>query len=90
MTELKNRLSEYLRLVKRGERIEVLERAHPIARIEAVRPGPGDGAAGLDQLVFEGLVERARRRPDRSFLDEPPVECDADAVQVLIDQRGDR
>ncbi len=37
VSELKNRLSEFLRLVKRGETIEVFEHSVPIARIEGVR-----------------------------------------------------
>jgi prevent-host-death family protein len=33
VTEVKNRLSYYLRLVKGGEEIEIVERKTPLARI---------------------------------------------------------
>lgn len=33
VTELENQLSKYLRLVKQGEVVEVLERGTPIARL---------------------------------------------------------
>jgi prevent-host-death family protein len=40
IAELKSRLSEYLRRVRRGARITVLDRDTPVARLEPVAPGP--------------------------------------------------
>jgi prevent-host-death family protein len=37
---LKSRLSEYLRRVRPGARITVLDHGRPIARLEPVAPGP--------------------------------------------------
>jgi prevent-host-death family protein len=90
VTELKNRLSEYLRLVKSGETIEVLERTVPIARIQSVREPAADGGAHLARLLRDGLVSRADGRIDRALLKKPAVPCTADAVRVLIEERGDR
>jgi prevent-host-death family protein len=89
--ELKNRLSEYLRLVRAGERVIVTDRGRPIAEL---RP------PGLpDQLpAFPGLVKRAARgdarigAPNRSDL-YPSVEPVGDGSlsrRLLDEQRGDR
>jgi antitoxin (DNA-binding transcriptional repressor) of toxin-antitoxin stability system len=90
VTELKNKLSQYLRLVKRGETIEVLERSVPIARLHAVHGGAGDVDAHLRRLVRDGIVARAKRSGDKRFLRKPPVPCRADVVQALVEERGDR
>ncbi len=86
VTELKNRLSEYLRLVKRGVRIQIVERGVPIAWIEGLQKDPGD--ADLDRLVREGLVTPPSRKPDP--LGQALVPCKADPARDVVDQRGDR
>lgn len=60
--ELRNHLSRYLERVQEGEEVTVTDRGTAVARIIPVtRPRP------LDQLIEEGLVERApvgrRTRP---------------------------
>ncbi|PYR92464.1 MAG: hypothetical protein DMF84_13215 [Acidobacteria bacterium] len=40
IAELKSRLSEYLRAVRRGETIDVLDRETPVAQIVPVRERP--------------------------------------------------
>jgi len=68
VTDLKNRLSEFLRFVKRGESLEVLERGIPIARIEPVRIDMAEEVSPVHVLTVEssGLhqleVERQRLR----------------------------
>jgi prevent-host-death family protein len=90
VTELKNRLSEYLRLVKKGETIEVLDRTVPVARIVAISSLESDSNAVLDRAVFEGVVTRAASPPDLDFLKRKPVRVRSDPVRALIDSRGDR
>jgi antitoxin (DNA-binding transcriptional repressor) of toxin-antitoxin stability system len=57
---LKARLSEYLRLVKKGETVFVTERDEVIAELRPARSGApsqmGDWAALLDNLAEEGKV----------------------------------
>lgn len=89
VTDLKNKLSRYLRLVKRGETIEVCERAVPIARLEGVGPRP-EGDDPLRRLVEDGVVTRASAGPQRKLLQLPPVPCAVDPVKVLVEERGDR
>ncbi len=90
VTDLKNRLSEYLRLVKRGESIEVVDRSVPVARLLGVAGRAAGDSNPLDHLVREGVLSPARGKPPLELLRQPPVPCRADAVQALIDERGDR
>lgn len=67
VTELKARLSKYLRLVGRGERIFVTDRGEPVAQL-----GPVEGAAvsWRDRMAREGRLrlgsqDWANRRSSR-------------------------
>ena len=90
VTTLKNELSRYLRLVKKGETIEVLERRVPIARLEGIAARGSSGEDELERLVREGLVRPARRLPDLGVLDRPPVPCASDPARAVVESRGDR
>jgi prevent-host-death family protein len=89
VTELKNQLSRYLRLVKRGETIEILERSVPVARLEGV-PGGSRGEGHLERLRRDGITLPPKRRARTDLLKDPPVPCRADAIRAVIDERGDR
>ncbi len=90
VTDLKNRLSEYLRLVKRGESIEIVEHSVPIARIESLRSSARDSASSIEHLVREGLARAPRKRLDAAFWSFRPVACSADAARAVADERGER
>ncbi|HEV8675409.1 MAG TPA: type II toxin-antitoxin system prevent-host-death family antitoxin [Methylomirabilota bacterium] len=82
VAELKARLSEYLRAVRRGESVTVLDREHPIARIV---PYASDGTA----------LRTRRPRPDAPPLAKvplpPPLRVKADVVALLLEERqGER
>jgi prevent-host-death family protein len=77
IAELKARLSEYLRAVRRGETIAVLDRDTPVAQIVPVRdrsmlrvrkPVPGTPAPNRVQLP-------------------KPAKLDVDIVQLLLEER---
>jgi antitoxin (DNA-binding transcriptional repressor) of toxin-antitoxin stability system len=89
VAELKNRLSHYLRLVRKGEAILVRDRNQVIARIEPA--GEADRQAGTDAerlaaLEREGILRRARGRIDRALLDRRP-RVRADVVAALLRER---
>ncbi|MCU0727575.1 MAG: type II toxin-antitoxin system Phd/YefM family antitoxin [Planctomycetes bacterium] len=90
VTTLKSELSRYLRLVKQGETIEVLEHRIPIARLEGIPPGGAADEDELRRLVRVGLVRAARRAPDLALLDRPPIPCSSDPARAVVDSRGDR
>lgn len=90
VTDLKNQLSRYLRLVKQGETIVVLEHSVPIARLQRIPFGRIDPKEGLGFLIRDGVVTPASKEPARELVQRPPVPCSEDPVRVLIEQRGDR
>ena len=90
VTELKNKLSQYLRLVKRGETLEVLKHSIPIARIQGIDHATSSDDALLELMVREGIVTRPRRKPTKAWLKLPPVPCSGDAVRIVAEQRGER
>ncbi len=91
VSELKNRLSHYLRLVRRGETVLVSDRDQVIARIE---PAGGaaftgdDDAAWLDELERRGIIRRGAGKLPRGWLARRPV-VTADLVGALLEERRD-
>lgn len=81
VAELKSRLSEYLRRVRRGETVTVLDRDTPIARLTPLtagasalavrRPAPGAPKPGAVPLP-------------------PPLRLKADVLALLREERGER
>jgi antitoxin (DNA-binding transcriptional repressor) of toxin-antitoxin stability system len=67
VTDLKNRLSHYLRLVARGESVTVVERGRPVARLARLDAGDAELAAlaanGLARLPLRELPADFSRRP---------------------------
>jgi prevent-host-death family protein len=58
ITEIKNRLSHYLRLVKGGEEIEIVDRKTPLARIVGIGNAPETtkGASWVKEMSDLGIV----------------------------------
>jgi antitoxin (DNA-binding transcriptional repressor) of toxin-antitoxin stability system len=71
VAELKNRLSHYLRLVRRGEAILVRDRREVIARIEPAGPAvshPGTDEQWLGDLESRGILRRGRGTLDAAVV----------------------
>lgn len=77
VAELKAKLSEYLRIVRKGQEVTVYDRNEPIARMVPYAPsGP--------------LVVRESVRKYRSLADIPlrdPVKLEVDPVDLLLEDR---
>ncbi len=73
--ELKNRLSEYLRLVRRGERILVTDRGEVMAELR--RPG-------------RALPERRKATRADLYPAFEPLAPDGTARELLDQERGER
>ncbi|HYO46432.1 MAG TPA: type II toxin-antitoxin system prevent-host-death family antitoxin [Gemmatimonadota bacterium] len=90
--ELKNRLSEYLRLVRAGERVLVTDRGEVIAELGP----PGEGAGQdeiprkLQEMIREGLATRALPRGDYKYPRFPRLAPDGTAERLIDEERGDR
>lgn len=90
--ELKNRLSEYLRLVRAGEHVLVTDRGEVIA--ELAPPGEGVGQEEippkLREMIRKGLATRANPRGDYRYPTFPRLAPDGTAERLIDQERGDR
>jgi antitoxin (DNA-binding transcriptional repressor) of toxin-antitoxin stability system len=91
VSELKNRLSHYLRQVRGGATLLVCDRDHVIARIE---PAGGADAVSDDDprwladLERRGTIRRAARPLPRGWLLRRP-KVRANVVKALLDERDE-
>ena len=85
--ELKNHLSQYLRVVRGGTRLVVMDRDTPVAELGPITSAGKTVATRRDDLIRRGVLVPAPR--GSLTLDElgPPVPCRGDAVAAL---RADR
>jgi prevent-host-death family protein len=81
IAELKSRLSEYLRRVRRGAHITVLDRDTPVARLEPVALGPAS-------LTLRRPAPDAPKPRDVGF--PPPLKLRTDVLRLLEVERGER
>ncbi len=81
IAELKSRLSEYVRRVRRGQTITVLDRDTPVARLEPV----GGDASRL--VVREPAAGAPRPRDVRL---PAPLKTKRDILDLLAEERGER
>ena len=87
ISALKANLSRYVRHVRRGGEVQILDRGVPVARLMAPEPGSDDAAR--DRMVRDGLL-RPREGPAASILDSPPLELPTSISQALAEDRTDR
>jgi antitoxin (DNA-binding transcriptional repressor) of toxin-antitoxin stability system len=70
ISDLKNRLSHYLRLVRAGEVVEIFERKMPLARIEAVSglQGKKSDNGWLRRMIELGVITAPKSKGSHSIL----------------------
>jgi prevent-host-death family protein len=86
VTDLKNRLSHYLRLVARGESVTVLDRGRPVAQLNPI-PETTDSLAAL---VAHGLARPPLRKLPAGFWKRPLPRFPKSVLQALLEDREDR
>ena len=86
ISDLKNRLSAYLKKVRAGHTILVLDRDEPVARLERVDRG-AQPAERLRRLEQSGAVRRATRPVPVALLKERPPRSKRSVVQALLEER---
>lgn len=86
ISQLKNRLSAYLKKVRAGDSILILDRDEPIARIERVEPKahPEDR---LTRLERSGLLRRSTDSLSLERLRTPVPRPERSVVEALVDER---
>jgi prevent-host-death family protein len=86
VTDLKNRLSHYLRLVARGESVTILDRGRPVARLSRVETDDAE----IDALVASGLARAPVSALPKDFLTRRLPRPKASVQRALIEDRVDR
>ncbi len=84
VTDVKNRLSHYLRLVARGETVTITDHGQPVARLSRVESGTEDSAS----LVATGLA-RAPLAPLPADFTKRRLPA-GDVGSALVEDREDR
>ncbi len=89
ISDAKNRLSELLARVRRGETILILDRDLPVARIEPIARSSLATDPQLAELERSGVLQRPRVRPGGDVLHElPPMpRARGGAVAALLAER---
>lgn len=87
VSELKNKLSAYLRRVRAGETVVVMDRDRPVARIEKVSALEQPDAR-VGRLEAAGIVRRPTSSLPEGFLSEPLPRARASVLQALLDERA--
>jgi antitoxin (DNA-binding transcriptional repressor) of toxin-antitoxin stability system len=89
--ELKNRLSEYLRLVQRGEDILVTDRGEVVAELRP--PGASKAGSGhplLDDLARRGMVRIGAPNDPSLYPRLDKLLKHAEVARLLDEERGER
>jgi len=87
ISELKANLSRYVREVRRGGEVQVLDRGTPVARL--VAPATEDNPGGRKRLISQGLL-RPGQAAAGAILDEPLLELPVSVSEALAEDRNDR
>lgn len=86
VSELKANLSRYLREVRRGGEVQVLDRGAPVARLV---PPAADPGRERERLVAGGVL-RPGRGNAAALLENPPVALPVSLLRALDEDRTDR
>jgi prevent-host-death family protein len=87
ISQLKNSLSAYLKKVRNGETVLVLDRNEPIAMLERVKPNerPEGRLARLEQ---SGVIRRSRTgRPRAALAGTKAPKVKQSVVDALLEER---
>ena len=87
ISELKAKLSLYLREVRLGAEVQVLDRGVPVARLVPAATGDDEGVR--KRLIGDGLL-RPGNGAAAAVLDEPLLVLPVRVSDALIEDRTDR
>ena len=89
--ELKNRLSEYLRLVKQGEHVLVTEHGLVIAELRQPTLTPDEQRyPGLASLVRRGVANAVHENDPGAYPRMQRLLPEGEALRLLDEARGER
>ena len=87
ISELKANLSHYVREVRRGGEVQILDRGKPVARLVATAAGEDQGAR--ERLISQGVI-RPGLGGAAAILDEPLLVLPVSIAEALAEDRKDR
>ena len=91
LRELKNRLSEYVRLVRAGEHVQITDRGQAVAELVSALPAKGRSAAeALADLERRGLVRPPIAKGRARYPRLPRIAPPGTAQRLLDEDRGER
>jgi antitoxin (DNA-binding transcriptional repressor) of toxin-antitoxin stability system len=88
ISELKNRLSAYLKKVRAGHSVLILDRDQPVAKLEAVVGGTAHDDK-LARLERAGLIRRGTSRPALEALRAAAPAAARSVTDALVAERRD-
>ena len=86
VTDLKNRLSHYLRLVARGESVTIVERGRPVARLARLESANSE----IEALAANGLARLPLREFPADFTRRRLPRPALSVAEALDEDREDR
>ena len=89
ISELKAHLSRYLREVRRGGEVQVLDRGVPVARIVGVRSDSQGDQDRRTRLVKSGVLRSGSGDASEALAAEP-LEVSTSILAALAEERLDR
>ena len=87
ISDLKANLSRYLREVRRGGEVQVLDRGAPIAKL--VPPSAQDDRGVRARLIGNGLL-RPGKGGTAAILNQPPLALPVSLSEALAEERTER
>lgn len=91
LRELKNRLSEYVRLVRAGEHVQITDRGQVVAELMPPTPAKGtDPTAGLAALERRGLLRPPTAEGQVRYRRLPRLVPTGTVRRLLDEDRGER
>ncbi len=90
ISQVKNQLSRYLSLVRKGEVVRILDRKIPVAQIVPISAGRQSGGEALLQMERKGLIHRGTGRIPREILDREPPGRPCGVLEALLAERSAR
>lgn len=89
ISNLKDRLSAYLKKVQAGETVLVTDRNRPIARIEPIRPAETGQAAHLKRLEEEGQISPPGQPLPADFFTAERPKSEKSVLEALLEERAE-
>ena len=87
ISELKANLSRYLREVRRGGEVQILDRGAPVARLVPAATADDEGIR--ERLIGTGLL-RPGNGSAAAMLDEPALVLPVSVSEALFEDRAER